>query len=526
MKRIGFNKVTALLLVFLCGTVLTTWSAGQDEATAAEEGVVELEYWVPLWNPLSTINTYDEKLCYQRIEDKFNVDLKFIHPPIEQEDEKFNLMMASGKELPDIIWSADMYSAGSNVNTGLGAIDAGIDDGVYLRLNDMLPEFAPNFHRLREENPDIARQTISDKGNIAAFPLVSHPVQGPWLGPVVRKDWLDDLGMEDPTTIDDWYEMLKGFKEEKGATAPFVLRAAGWVMRHGVIFSAWDITHGWINRNGEAVWCPMEDNYRECLTTLNKWYEEGLIDQDFPNRDSKSRRAMMMNGEAGSYPGAYGSDLEKVSILMADDPNFEVTAVPYPSLEEGQQVKFRQANFAARGQWNAITTDCEYPELAVQILDYGYGDEGILLFNCGIEGVSYEMVNGVPQFTDLIMNNPQGLDWSTALEKYKLHNGPYAQDWRIAEPEPSEVIAKAQEVWAYAGDEYVMPPIALNSEEAEIYTSVMTDVQTYCDEMMMKFIMGIEPISNFDQFVAQMKQMGIEKAVAVQQSALDRYLAK
>jgi putative aldouronate transport system substrate-binding protein len=54
----------------------------------------------------------------------------------------------------------------------------------------------------------------------------------------------------------------------------------------------------------------------------------------------------------------------------------------------------------------------------------------------------------------------------------------------------------------------------------------MTDIQTYCDEMMMKFIMGIEPMSNFDQFVAQMEQMGIADAIEVQQAALDRYLSK
>lgn len=515
---------TALLL---CTVVLGAWAGGGQEAAAATaDGPVEIEYWVPLWNPLITISSYEEKLCYQHIEEKFNVDLTFIHPPLEQEEEKFNLMMASGKELPDIIWSADMYSSGSGVNTGLGAIDAGIEDGVYVRLNEMLPDHAPNFHRLREENPDIARQTISDKGNVAAFPLISHPVQGPWLGPVVRKDWLDDLGMDEPETIDDWYEMLKAFKEEKGATAPFVLRPAGWILRHGVVFSAWDVTHGWMNKNGEAVWGPMEENYRACMSTLNQWYEEGLIDQDFPNRDTKSMRALMMNGEAGSYPGAYGGDLEKVSIMMKDDPKFEITAVPYPSLEPGRPVRIRQANFATRGQWNAITTDSEHPELALKILDYGYGEEGRLLFNAGIEGVSYEMVNGEPKFTDLIMDNPNGLDWTTALEKYKLENGPYTQDWRIAEPEPSPVVAKAQEVWAYAGDDYVMPPIALTSAEAEVYTSVMTDIQTYCDEMMMKFIMGIEPMSNFDQFVAQMKQMGIEDAIEVQQSALDRYLSK
>lgn len=83
--------------------------------------------------------------------------------------------------------------------------------------------------------------------------------------------------------------------------------------------------------------------------------------------------------------------------------------------------------------------------------------------------------------------------------------------------------ASAIEAWMNAKNDRLMPVISPNEEESARYASIMNDVKTYYDEMLNKFIMGVEPIDQFEAFVETIKGMGIEEAVAIQQAALDRY---
>lgn len=74
-----------------------------------------------------------------------------------------------------------------------------------------------------------------------------------------------------------------------------------------------------------------------------------------------------------------------------------------------------------------------------------------------------------------------------------------------------------------ATNERKMPLVTPTAEESSRYASIMNDVTTFYDEMVNRFIMGVEPMDNFDQFVETIKAMGIEEAIAIQQAALERY---
>ena len=106
------------------------------------------------------------------------------------------------------------------------------------------------------------------------------------------------------------------------------------------------------------------------------------------------------------------------------DPNLHIVPTPMPVLNEGDQVHVRQTNYKMRGFPTVVTSECDSPEKAVEWLDYRYTDEGYMLFNYGIEGESYNLVDGKVVFTDLIMNNDQGLDVEEARRMYQQHHGP------------------------------------------------------------------------------------------------------
>ena len=66
----------------------------------------------------------------------------------------------------------------------------------------------------------------------------------------------------------------------------------------------------------------------------------------------------------------------------------------------------------------------------------------------------------------------------------------------------------------------------MTEEEVAEYNSIMTDIQTYVDEYKLKFILGTESLDNFPQFVENIKNMGIERAIEIRQAEYDRYLER
>jgi putative aldouronate transport system substrate-binding protein len=179
----------------------------------------------------------------------------------------------------------------------------------------------------------------------------------------------------------------------------------------------------------------------------------------------------------------------------------------------------------AGGGEAAITTACKNVKEAVQWLDYAYSYDGHLLFNFGVEGLSYTWVNGFPKYTDIVTKNPQ-YSLTVAMARYfrSNYNGPFVQDLRyiqqyLAYPEQ----VKAVETWSLPTHEKQMPPVSVTADESKKYAAIMQNVNTLFEESFSKTVIGQSPVADWDKVVAQLKQLGIADAIAVQQAALDRY---
>jgi putative aldouronate transport system substrate-binding protein len=205
------------------------------------------------------------------------------------------------------------------------------------------------------------------------------------------------------------------------------------------------------------------------------------------------------------------------------DPKLLIVPTPYPVLKPGDQVHVRQTNYKVRGFQTSITSACKIPERAAKWLDYRYSDEGYMLFNYGIQGKAYNLQNGKVVFTDLIMKNPEGLSEEEARRKYQQHHGPYVRDWRaiVSQFTPREI--GAHDVWGAGPNDGIIPPLTLTPEETTERANIMNDVTTYTDQMTVKFIRGDEPLSNFDKYVAVIKGMKIDRAIAITNNAYKRF---
>ena len=479
---------------------------------------ITLRYWVPFKEANAKImDSFDEVAIFGVIEEWTGIQFEFVHPPLGQEEESFKLMIAS-QELPDIVemtyMKATVYPGGA---------DQAIADGTFLKLNDLVDQYAPNYKKTMDSIPNLANDLKTDEGTLYAFQMIERIVQPAYGGPAVRGDWLEDLGMDAPVTIDDWYNMLIAFRDEKGATAPLL------VMKEGVPdYYAFGGAFNVIYEKGEdfyrvdetAHYPCVEQGFKDFLTTLNKWYSEGLIDQDFLSYDGSGGAntvSKFVGGESGALSTGFYRFKNYEEAAAEVDPNFSVIGVPYPVLNVGDTCTIRQYNEHVRGDPTFVTSACEYPELAVAFIDVNYSDQGYLLCNYGIEGETYEIVDGEPQY---IIE-----DLETSI--HARHEGPFIRDYaRTMFTYKPNAIAAMDDIWN--GDNSGMMPktLSMTAEEGTEFNTIMSDVSTYVQEMVPKFIMGVESLDNFDAFVQQIYDMGIEKAIKIKQASLDRYFER
>lgn len=284
--------------------------------------------------------------------------------------------------------------------------------------------------------------------------------------------------------------------------------------------------------DGTIHYGPAEDNYKQFLTTMNQWYNEGLLDPDIATAQLDQVSAKMSNGSAGASLGWNGSRMGTwTTAAQETDPTYDLQPAPVPVLNEGDTPKMGPMdNVVVNNGGTAITTSCEDVEAAARLLDWAYSEEGSMFYNFGIEGESYEMVDGEPVYTDLILNNPDGLPIAQILSAYTrvAYNGPFVQDVRYMEQYYTlDSQKKANEVWTVdEASEHILPPITPTVDESEEFSSIMNEINTYRDEMTLKFILGTESLDNFDQFVETMNQMNLQRAIEIENAALERYKAR
>ncbi|WP_246240865.1 extracellular solute-binding protein [Anaerocolumna sedimenticola] len=451
------------------------------------------------------------------------VQIEFQHPPAGQDQEQFSLLLADGN-LPDMIEYPWM--------TYPGGPEKAISDNAIIPLNDVFEKYCPNLMAYLKANPDIDKMIKTDDGNYYVFPFIRGDESlCNTIGLMLRQDWLKELNLEVPTTIEEWHTVLTKFKEEKGATSPFTFEYTMPVLTEENPFAyAYNTSKTfYLNSDGKVHFGAVEDGYKQFLTTFAQWYKEGLIDQDLATLGKDQVSAEMTNGSSGATIGWAGSTMGVlIAAATATDPNYMLQAAPVPTLKKGDFPEMGQIENRYPNQGGvAITTSCKDIETAARLLDYAYSDTGHMLFNFGVEGESYTMVDGYPTYTDKVMKNADGWPLAQSLSAYIRgnYNGPFVQDKRYLEQYYTiDTQKEANPIWGkHNGKAHKIPPITPTSEESQEMSVIMNEINTYRDEMALKFIFGEESLDKFDDYVKTIEGMGLDRALEIENAALERY---
>lgn len=568
MKKRIFALLLSLAMVLSivsCGNNGTSSSGGSSEvpsssdAGSLEESDVVTEITLPIvdermdvtcWTVFSNdYVTIDEVKAYQKLAELTNVHVEYSAVPGTAAQEKFGLLLASGT-YPDLV-DANM---GSQYVKYPGGDDKGIDDGVWRDLTDLIPKNMPNYSSYLNASDDVRRQATTDTGRLAAVYMlrcsfdsienetVTIEPEPSWMGMAIRQDWLDELNLQVPETIDELYDVLVAFKN--AGYGGLGMNANGMVSTNApYVIGAWEITNEfYVESDGKTVgYGPATDQYKEYLLTMHKWYKEGLIYQDFMSGEIKNNAAALWaNGTIGIYTAAWVSINEYYYINgYVDDENFFLTPMTSPVLNKGDYSKVSyQSDTAVSPMY--ITTSCaeEKVPYLLQWADYTYTWEGAELVNCGVKGESYEIDPESEYyyvFTDAVMKCEIGgakLAPITSRRLYTLDNyhGLYNWEimWNLYRQAGMGDYIHGYEVWSQETNEAQIPlRVNFTSEEGDEYNTLYVDIQTYVEECTVKFIDGdLDIEAEWDNYIATLERMNLARCLELKQTAYTRYMNK
>lgn len=469
-------------------------------------------------------NNFEETLVWKTYAKMSNINVKFDLIPFENLTEKRNLALAGG-DYPDAFYSARVPAADL---MKYGA------QGTFIKLNDLIDQYAPNFKALMEKYPELKKGLTMPDGNIYSFPSFYSPEFLPMLigTPLwVKQDWLDKLGMKEPTTTEEFYQYLKAVKETdlngNGKKDEIPYAGAGINPLIEQLRGAWGfgnrgLGHKYVDvdpNTNELRFFRTDPKYKEVIEYVRKLYTEGLIDNEvFTIKTS----ALYAKGQEGIF----GATINPSPVTQMNQTGyFGLGALKGP---HGDQM---YSHIKVPVVWPGafvITDKNQHPEATVRWIDHFYGDEGATFYFMGLEGETYrKTADGELEFVEEITKNPNGLTMDQALAKYITWLGGsypgYVQQKYFKGSEtllgPVEVGKKAEphkvpELWS---------AFNFTEEETDFMSTVGTDMSTFIEEMEAKFITGAAPMSDWDKYVAQVEKLGVSEYMDTYKKAYERY---
>ena len=536
------KKITRLLALVLCLVLVAGIFAGCGKEAKKVQTGSSFTYWVTMSSTAAqTITSYNELLMYQEMERITGTKVKFIHPAAGSTGtEAFQILLSSG-DYPDMIeYAWNKYAGGPQ---------QAINDGVIIAINDYMKDYAPNYYdwmegeKGKENNYLYKAQSLTEEGNYFGFRNMNIGDYRAFNGLYIRKDKLDEWGLDVPTTIDDWTEVLDAAKKN-GFKAPLTGTSALFGITGTELFNnAWGVAKDWYVENGKVKYGPFEKSYKDYVAKMADWVKKGYVDIDYITNDNTNVLGYMTNGHSIATVGMVGSGMGKVIPAMLErDKNFKIVACPFPVLKEGDIAKFQTVQGEAIDNTLAISVQCgidneeRYKE-AVQWCDYVYGEEGNILKCFGVEGDTFTVEkdeNGEDHYvyTDKIYNaediGAHSVD-AALWHYFRPANSPglnqhpdYLKGFYPYEEQMDAIV-----LWNKNTDlakSHAYPPVNYTGEESAKKAQIEAAALSNLDAAISNIILGKASMDDYDKAIKTAKKSGYSDLLKIQQAAYDRYI--
>jgi ABC-type sugar transport system, periplasmic component len=336
-------------------------------------------------------DSYLTRLVQERFGDPNNIDVEFVPVPRSEEVQKLNVLMASGSDVPDIVFTYDS-----------GTFNRYAEQGGLTELSSLLDQYGPNLKNFLGEDTLAYGQY---KGEQLAVPG-RRLVLGKYAS-YIRQDWLDKLGLPVPTNADELYTTLKAFKEQDpggvgSSIVPFGMSIAS-AQYEPLIWSfieplTEEQRYTLTQQLGSNDYPTLLPGFKDALQYMNKLYNEGLISKDFGlDKDKKKLWEDMQSGKVGFYSEDAG-ELYFVANgsyknLQTNIPGAVMT--PFDAFRNSEG-KFAKPAYAPNAMYIMIPKSSKNAEAAIKYLDWMASGTNLFDIQFGVENENYTLVDGVP----------------------------------------------------------------------------------------------------------------------------------
>lgn len=348
---------------------------------------IELTVWTEQLSD-KRITDFETNMQTKWYEELTNVHINWIAVPTAEKETKLNLSLASG-DYPDIY--------GGDFSTSQATLYGG---KVFRALNDLLDGgYMPNTKSWFEREPYILEALTAPDGKLYGFPNVSIAYHMRAQNKLfVKKAWLDKLGIDAPTTTEEFRNMLIAFRDndmdgdgDKGNEIPLLGSISSWCGDPLIfLMNAFQFTPGdyLIAKDNKIIFTANLDTWREGLAYINDLYKEGLYAEETFVQDGQQYMALVGEGIVGVAAGAWqGVFCDNIAVPFTD----YVPLLPLKGPAGLQQTPTNSIDGTnSVGFKGVITVACKYPEIAAQWLDFWVSDEGTFISTFGFENESFE----------------------------------------------------------------------------------------------------------------------------------------
>ena len=462
-----------------------------------------------------------------------NVEIDFDVVVSEQYPVVLQTRMASGNNLPDVVKIPDSAMDTSSVLTLA-------EQGLILPLNELIDQYSNgNIRHMYDDVFTAAKPlTLTADGEMYWFSNVHLKTYKDGLGPVgltvnYRRDWLEKLNLSEPKTLDEFTDMLRAFQEQDAngngkadevmniSVTDFSNAIAQW-FGLGTGITSYDA------RTQTIVSPWYQDHAKEYFAYIQMLIEEGLVDPSILGNSEMFNQRMAENKISATY------DYNAASWLapqVTSDPNANyVGLMPIQAVEGVEPAAVVEPPNLVWEKF-VITKDCEDLEGAIRMFDVVYSEEYATLGLWGIEGKYYTEEDGYKKYIDNRSTAEKAADrsihgyriWAGVLPKVQFDNleqeientlDPVAKAYQEALPE-------YEPTYPVNNNNYLAMP---TDEEIEITNKYMNNLKTYTEETSTKLALGQLSLDNWDEYLAELKELGLDEIIRVEQARLDRFL--
>lgn len=467
---------------------------------------------------------------WEEFEKRTGVNIKFETLPFSDSAAVIQTRMASGSSLPDI-------TAVPPWDSGAGVTEY-VSEDLLLCLDPYLESGCmPNTKAFFTKYPNLAAQMKATDGKFYSLAnqlsLINAVIPR---AIIIREDWAQKAGLTNfPVTIADWENYLRivknGDYNENGKADEIPLITEG--IEDLLFFASgfgFDVAPDeqsnffYSDESGKVSFALTDDRMKECIIWLNSLYKEGLIHPQIEN-GSDTIWSLYPQNVVGAYSRAACDYITRADGLLEniDDKAIHKLVLP-PSKDPSKLIKIQSrpdTEFIF-----AITKACKEPEIAAKWMDYVYASkEGNILKDFGIEGLSYELdEKDEPYYTDYITKNDKKLSMHDMMRTLGGAPSFLVFDTEAAWHEKQKDTTVWSEGVRLGGMQVAPFPVMIPSEEENtILLNDLADIKTYYTEMMTKFVIGTANIDEWDGYVSNLKEMGIDNVLEVYQAQYDRY---